>query len=158
MPALESVSSDTDGSEDEDTNVDIDEEALTVGLSDDIESASVSANPSEEPASITVEQSGSDARSGVPDLEVAVEQDTPPSVTATMTRNIGSKNGRPSDAFTTDGRGRVISVGDTPLVVPPHSQSGRDEVQPESSASPATANVGRAETRRGILGWLGSLV
>ena len=180
MPALQSVSSDTDGSEDEDTDLDVDEEI--VDASDDVESASVSVNPSEEPpASIWLSavgqleddasaaspgQMGDEAvdRSDVPDLE-----DTPPSsvtqttAITTTTRNItppttrGSKNGRPSDAFTTDGRGRVISVGDTPLVVPPLSQSG-DEVQPESSAIPTTADTGRAEIRRGILGWLGSLV
>lgn len=59
------------------------------------------------------------------------------------------KASMPSDAFTTDGRGRVISVGD-----PPHS--GSDFEQPELSAGePATR---QSERRGGFLGWIGSLM
>ncbi len=80
------------------------------------------------------------------------------STTATRLNRCGGSS-RPSDAFTTDGRGRVISFGDIATRSQAASQSPVAEhaTTPESPASPETETESRGE-RRGIWGWIGSLI
>jgi hypothetical protein len=81
------------------------------------------------------------------------------SPTATRLNKCGGSS-RPSDAFTTDGRGRVISFGDTATRSPQaasQSPVAEHAVTPESLASPETETESRGE-RRGIWGWIGSLI
>lgn len=78
--------------------------------------------------------------------------------TGTTTTRLHKRGGssRPSDAFTTDGRGRVISFGDTATRSPVASQSPVTATA-ESSLQAETETETRGE-RRGILGWFGTLI
>jgi len=83
--------------------------------------------------------------------------DTMQPVTSTHGSSKASGNSRPSDAFTTDGRGRVINVGDSTSTTP---DSGSDiPEQPESLAGESSA-TNQAERRLGggFFGWIGSLI
>jgi len=77
------------------------------------------------------------------------------SPTATRLNKCGGSS-RPSDGFTTDGRGRVISFGDTATRPPQAAPVAEHIVTPESLAPPETETETESRgERRGIWGWIG---
>jgi hypothetical protein len=178
MPALQSVSSD-DGTDDTDTDTDmpvlqnVSSEGDTDSGERDSQPAIEESTPNqqtEEPTDAHDNSKPSIRTSDAIDARTSNEEsvdlrDVRQDTTIVAQQPVTSMNGggpkasrgsRPSDAFTTDGRGRVISFGDATSAAPsPHPGSGSSG-DPESPGESAT-NQG-AERRGGILGWIGSLI
>jgi len=167
MPGLIGLSSDSDDSDDDDS----DERDTSMDESD--RESETDSRQSEEPAIDSRSSAGTGHIFGIRTRDEESDEmpelvPIDPSETwnvrqldtmqpVTSTNGSSKANTRPSDAFTTDGRGRVINVGDSTSTTP---DSGSDvPVQPELPTSePSATNQAERRLGGGFFGWIGSLI